>query len=51
MSEFKKPHKFDWIVINPPWLVSSKIEGESALADAVYDDSLMLKNSLKLASK
>jgi methylase of polypeptide subunit release factors len=48
--EYKLPKQFDWIVINPPWLVSSKFEGESVLTDGVYDNSDMLKNALKLSS-
>lgn len=49
-GEFKLPKKFDWIVINPPWIAASRMEGESSLADAVYDDSNMLVNSLQLSS-
>jgi methylase of polypeptide subunit release factors len=45
------PKQFDWIVINPPWIAASRMEGESSLADAVYDDSNMFENSLLLASK
>lgn len=49
--EFKVPKKFDYVIINPPWLSASKFEGESMIAEGVYDkDSMVLENSLKLAS-
>jgi hypothetical protein len=37
--------------VNPPWIPASKLEGESVIADGVYDkNSKMLTSSLKLAS-
>jgi hypothetical protein len=39
MQEYKLPKTYDWIAINPPWLISSKMEGESVLTDGVYDNS------------
>jgi len=49
--EAKPLKQFDWIVINPPWLAASRLEGDSGLGDAVYDEgSLMLQNSIRLAS-
>lgn len=49
--EAQLPKTFDFITINPPWLVASKMEGESLVADGVYDkNAAMLENSIKLAS-
>jgi methylase of polypeptide subunit release factors len=50
IQEHKLPKTFDWIVVNPPWLSSSKMEGESVMLDGVYDDSHMLRHSFTLAS-
>lgn len=47
--EHKFPKTFDWIVINPPWLIASKADSESALTDGVYDHSDMLRNALQLS--
>lgn len=37
--EYKFPKSYDWIVVNPPWLIASKSDSESALTDGVYDHS------------
>jgi methylase of polypeptide subunit release factors len=33
----KLPKAFDWILINPPWLAASRLDGESAIGEGVYD--------------
>lgn len=45
------PKQFDCIVINPPWLAASRLQGDSGIGDGVYDEKgLMLQNSIRLAS-
>lgn len=50
VQQHKLPRTYQWIVVNPPWLSSSKMGGESLMMDGVYDESHMLRHSFALAS-
>ena len=50
-AELHLPDKFDWIVVNPPWLDASCLPGESIISLGIYDkDQVMIENSLNIAS-
>lgn len=36
--QYRLPKVFDYILINPPWISAPKMQGESVLADGVYDE-------------